>query len=89
MFENAKWISCEENGDSSAKIFKKNFKIGEFKTGELSVCGLGFYVVKINGKSVTDELLTPPFTAYDKRVLYQTYDVGEYLTVGENVLNRA
>lgn len=84
MFENAKWISCEENGDSSAKIFKKNFKIGEFKTGELSVCGLGFYVVKVNGKNVTDELLTPPFTAYDKRVLYQTYDVGEYLTVGEN-----
>lgn len=29
-------------------------------------------------------MLTPPFTAYDKRVLYQVYDITEYVIPGEN-----
>ena len=40
---------------------------------------MGFFDAKINGKPVTENLLTPPFTAYDKRVYFEEYDVAALL----------
>ena len=40
----------------------------------------------MNGKRVGDDVLTPEFTDYKKRILYQTYDVGALLTNGRNAI---
>lgn len=42
----------------------------------LYVTSHGIYDVRINGMEVTDTLLNPGFTTYDKRIHYQVYDVG-------------
>lgn len=84
MFETAKWIENPDCPDVCAPIFRKTFSMEPGCHTEIAVCGLGFYVLEINGNRVTQDFLTPPFTAYDKRVLYQVYDITEYVVSGEN-----
>ena len=50
----------------------------------LYVTALGSYRVFLNGGRVGDDVLTPEFTDYRKRVLYQTYDVTRLLAQGKN-----
>jgi hypothetical protein len=52
----------------------------------LFVSGLGQYEFRINGHNVTHDVLTPGWTDYKKRVLYNIYDVGPMITAGPNVL---
>jgi alpha-L-rhamnosidase len=52
----------------------------------LYVTALGSYRVFLNGNRVGSDVLTPEFTDYRKRVLYQTYDVTALLTAGENTI---
>jgi len=47
---------------------------------------LGLYEMEINGRRVGDEVLTPGWTPYDRRLLYQTYDVTSLLRPGANAL---
>ncbi|MBO4939709.1 MAG: family 78 glycoside hydrolase catalytic domain [Clostridia bacterium] len=58
------------------------------KTGKVQclICGLGIYVLHINGKRVGDDVLSPAFTNYDKRALYMEYDVSGYIQKGKNVI---
>ncbi len=91
----AKWIGTGEHVveratsyQSPAVQFRKKItlKKGENKGAICRICGLGCYVLYINGKKVGDDVLSPAFTAYDKRALYVEYDVETYLTEGENVI---
>lgn len=50
----------------------------------LHITALGLYRAFINGKRVGDDLLTPGWTSYDKRLSYQSYPVGHLLKAGEN-----
>ena len=50
------------------------------------LCGLGQYELTINGRRVSDDLLAPGWTKYDKTVLYDTYDVTSLLQAGRNAL---
>lgn len=86
MFEKAKWIENHVCPDAITPVFRKEFILEEYKNASISICGVGFYTLEINGERVSDELLTPPFTAYDKRVLYQTYDVTKHLRQGKNTI---
>lgn len=86
MFECAKWIENPGCPSEWAPVFRKKFKLQQVQRVEIAICGLGFYILEVNGKRVSEELLTPPFTAYDKRILYQVYDITEYVTYGENVI---
>ncbi len=52
----------------------------------LYVTALGSYQVFLNGNRVGTDALTPDFTDYRKRVLYQTYDVTSLLVHGDNVI---
>jgi alpha-L-rhamnosidase len=53
----------------------------------LWISALGLYRAFINGVRVGDDLLTPGWTAYDKRLSYQTYEVGGLLRPGRNVID--
>lgn len=44
----------------------------------------GFYRLTVNGKRVGDYALAPDFTAYDKILYYQTFDLTSLLHAGEN-----
>ncbi|MFV0362406.1 MAG: family 78 glycoside hydrolase catalytic domain [Suipraeoptans sp.] len=47
---------------------------------------LGLYEFYINGRKVSGDLFTPGWTSYNKHLLYQVYDVKDYLNSGDNVV---
>jgi alpha-L-rhamnosidase len=55
-------------------------------SARLYVTALGLYEARLNGRRVGDGFLTPGWTDYSRRILYQTYDVTGLLAGGENVL---
>jgi alpha-L-rhamnosidase len=57
------------------------------KNARLYVTALGSYRIALNGSPVGTDVLTPDFTDYRKRVLYQTYDVTNLLVKGPNVVS--
>jgi alpha-L-rhamnosidase len=68
-------------------IFRKEFQIHRpASSAFLFVSGLGQYELRINGKPVTNNVLTPGWTDYAKRVFYNTYDVTGLLKKGTNVI---
>ena len=52
----------------------------------LYVTALGLYEARLNGYRVGDGVLTPGWTDYAHRIVYQTYDVTGLLNQGDNVL---
>jgi alpha-L-rhamnosidase len=59
----------------------------DIRSARLYVTALGSYRVFLNGSRVGADVLTPDFTDYRKRVLYQTYDVTGLLANGKNVIS--
>lgn len=65
-------------------MFAKDFTVsGDGKT-ELVFAALGCVDVYINGRRVGHDEMKPGWTNYNKRVLYCTYDVSEYVNNGIN-----
>jgi alpha-L-rhamnosidase len=56
------------------------------RRARIYVTALGSYQLSLNGQRVGDGVLTPDFTDYRKRVLYQTFDVTPLLKNGRNAL---
>ena len=74
----AKWIEME--GDtlrySPSPHFRKEFSITKsIASARIYVTSHGFYELQLNGKKVGDQVLTPGWTSYSKRLQYQVYDV--------------
>ena len=90
MIQHATWIAHSPRrvqlGELPAPVeFRKAFDLALIpKSAILQISGMGFFAAKVNGLSVTDRLLTPPFTAYDRRVYYEEYDVTALLKSGSN-----
>ena len=82
----AEWITdggyCIGNDKSSPvpMTFRKSFACnGNIKKATLFITSIGIYCAYINGQRVGQDYLTPGFTAYDKRMQYQTYGIGDML----------
>jgi alpha-L-rhamnosidase len=72
---------------SGSSLLRKDFEArGKVVSARLYVTALGSYRAFLNGKQVGEDALTPGFTDYRKRVLYQTYDVTAMLQPGKNTL---
>ena len=72
---------------TAAPMLRKTFMVQKpVKHATLYVAALGMADVTVNGQSVTDAVLGPPFTDYTKRVVYLTHDITARLTNGENVI---
>ena len=56
------------------------------QSATLYVTALGSYRAFVNGRQAGTDVLTPDFTDYRKRVLYQVYDVTSSLVNGNNVI---
>jgi alpha-L-rhamnosidase len=71
-----------------AALFRRTVEISKkISRARLYVTALGSYRVYLNGTRVGDDVLTPDFTDYRKRVLYQVYDVGNVLKAGKNQIS--
>lgn len=83
----AVWIENSACPNEHAPLFLKEFSVDDpSKNARLYISGVGFYVARINGRRVGDALLAPAFSAYDKTVYYNVYDVSDLLTVGQNTI---
>jgi alpha-L-rhamnosidase len=87
----AAWIEPGLEEDVSkpgpVPMLRRRFKVdGQIERARAYVTSLGLYEMHLNGRRVGDELFTPGWTSYRKRVQYQTYDVTDLLTGGENAV---
>ena len=87
-FVSAKWIAgygrIVERGYgqlSPALMFAKKFYIDSvtIREVEILISGIGCHEVFLNGHKVHDDVLSPQFTAYDKRVLFCRYDLKNFI----------
>jgi len=68
-------------------LFRDSFPLDKpVKQALVFISGLGQYELHVNGRSVTDAVMTPGWTNYRKEVLYNTYDVTDRLAQGSNTL---
>lgn len=89
---NATWIKPAVEPDEAASVFFKAFNVSaSIKKATLVMTALGTYEAVLNDKRVSDFVLAPAWTTYEKRLQYQTYDVTDllasdnelYVTVGK------
>ena len=59
---------------------------GHVRRARLYATARGVYEAELNGRVVGDQVLAPGFDSYPHRLSFQTYDVSELLTEGDNVL---
>lgn len=73
--------------DSISPLLMKEFLWnGEGERFFLHVNSLGYHEVYLNGQSVSDAILSPAVSQFDKRSLVLTYDVTRLLCSGKNTL---
>ena len=82
------WIASHPNPiHDPAPLLRKGFDLGKpVKEALLFVTGLGNYQLFLNGKRIDGGVLAPGVTDYNKRVLYNTYDLTALLKRGQNSL---
>lgn len=84
----AKWI--EVDGDVTARpspLFRKGFTAKKaVRNATAYITSHGLYEAQINGKRVGEAYLTPGWTAYQKRLQYQVYDVTNMVKSGSNAI---
>ncbi|MCW1925712.1 glycoside hydrolase family 78 protein [Luteolibacter arcticus] len=69
-----------------AKYFRKEFQSAPVVRATVHATALGVYTLEINGQRVSDERLAPGWSAYQRRIHYQTYDVTKLLRDGKNAI---
>jgi len=87
----ARWIEPAANEDRKASqpapMLRGAFTVkGAVRSARAYVTSLGLYELEVNGKRVGDQLFTPGWTSYKKRLQYQTYDVTAHLRAGVNAV---
>jgi alpha-L-rhamnosidase len=72
----------------AARYFRKEFKTdqNDITKATLYVSGLGLYQTVINGKRVGDQVLAPTLTFYTNNIKYNTHNVTDMLSEGENTI---
>ena len=80
-----KWIG--ETAVDEHHIYRRKFELSEdIKSARAYICGLGSYEIHLNGSKVSDYVLQPGWTNYDKTILYNVYDITDMLKKGDNAV---
>lgn len=87
----AEWITPNpeeiDPGADPVFLLRKEFQLKDgIKSARIYATGVGLYELYLNGERVGDELFSPGWTSYEKRIQYQTYDVTSLLTESSNAL---
>ncbi len=87
----ARWITGDQSINKRyrypADHFKKSFNAEKTVKARLYITACGVYEAKLNGKRIGDHVLAPGHTDYRRRIQYQTYDVTDLMTDGENIFS--
>ncbi len=79
----ARWIGWEKEFPQLRGDFTLTKPV---RRARAYACGVGLYVMYLNGERVSDEYLAPGFNAYDSWLQYQTYDITSQLRPGANAV---
>lgn len=81
------WVGFTAGMTGQIRYFNKKFNIDKpIQRCTVYIAGIGYYELRLNGNKVDDHVLDPGTTSYNKRVLYNTYDINELLVEGDNTL---
>lgn len=85
----AKWINPETvpfdaKKNQPASVLKREFELESAQCARIYATAHGMYVIYLNGRRVTENVLTPGTSEYWYRLPYQTFDVSGYLHPGKN-----
>ena len=70
-----------------SRMLRREFNVAKVvKRATASVCGLGFFDLHMNGRQVSDQLMNPALTGYDRRLCYVTFDVTRDVQPGANAI---
>ncbi len=94
----AKWTGLDTAKDSIKGVRKflmhrpqylrKGFELSsDIASARLYITSKGVFDVHLNGKDVSDDVLTPGWTPYNKRIETLTYDVTYLLSQGKNAIS--
>lgn len=80
-------ITTPSEVEGPAPIFRTEFDLaGPLHRARLHVTALGVFDVRINGRLVSDAVLSPGWTVYRDRILVDTYDITDALVKGRNAI---
>ena len=87
----ASWIGTatipNDSLASPAPLLRRGFRVtGAVDRARIYATSLGVYELHLNGQRVGDQLFTPGWTSYGRRLQYQTYDVTNLLRSGDNAI---
>jgi alpha-L-rhamnosidase len=87
----AKWIEPVlpemEGGLQPCPYLRREFTLGkEICEAHLYVTCHGLYEIHMNGQKISDDLFTPGWTSYNKRLQYQAYDITGMVKKGANAV---
>ena len=81
----SKWVHTPTADSSNYPFLKYNFMIENIPDfAPAYIASVGFHELYINGKKISDAVLTPSVSDLRNRVLYSSYDIAPYLNKGEN-----
>jgi hypothetical protein len=79
----AAWVGAAS--PSETVLLRRGFAVRKnLVRAVIHVCGLGQFVLTVNGRRVGDDLLAPGWTKYDRTCLYETYDLTALVREGAN-----
>ena len=72
---------------SVVPMFRKGFSASKnIESAMINICGLGHYELSINGEKIGDRFLSPGWSYYQKRYLYNSYDITKQIKDGDNAI---
>ncbi len=80
--DSAPWGKLRRRTETLSPAFQKSFETSADKkiaSAYLAVCAAGVYEAYVDGQKVQPQVLSPSFTRYDRRLLYNVLDVTSYL----------
>lgn len=78
---------CDFDHHVPAPYLRRRFSVDRIpERCEVTICGLGFYRLWINGVEITRGPLSPGITNPDDVCFYDHYEIGNHLIPGENVI---
>lgn len=93
----ANWVGLDTAKDSikgrgkvlihKPQYLRKEFELSHnIASARLYITAKGVYDIAVNGEDVSDDVMSPGFTTYDKRIETQTYDVTDLIQSGKNTI---
>lgn len=73
-----------------APLLRRDFSLDKpVVRARLHVAGLGYCLPSVNGERLPDAALDPPWTNFDRRILFRTHDVTARIVQGSNCIGLA